>query len=115
MTTDDYRQVQVMGSVDFVPFYPPDNAKPVLEDMCGTPGSNWLNQMNIVGTLLGDERNHLSQGHHVEVNMRDDGTNDLRPRTAIIELLDRLQNAGVVKQYALTLVHDEGLESLQSA
>ena len=81
MTTDDYRAGNGNTKRSF---YPPDNAKPVLEDMCGTPGSNWLNQMNIVGTLLGDERNHLSQGHHVEVNMRDDGTNDLRPRTAII-------------------------------
>lgn len=93
--------VIVTGKVDFKQFYDCRKAKEILPKHYCDSGSNWLNQMKIIGVALGDEDARLKFGGNdfgIDIN----GTQE-RIAGEVIALLDELKEEDIVTAYSLIM------------
>lgn len=95
----------ITGKVDFQKFYNCRVAKEILPKHYCEAGTNWLNQMTIIGIALGDPEVHLcfaGDDFGIEVN----GT-ELREVGIAMAMLEELKAEGIVTGYSLLFTDDE--------
>ena len=116
MTTTDYKEalprevMTVEGTITFNKFFDTDKMKAVLEKYSPRVGSNWLNQMHIVGACLGDG-NARMKSWVLTVNQSDGDRAPVDIHLAHDFMVD-LSQAGLVETHTLVVLSEFGVVSL---
>lgn len=105
-------QATVTGRVDFAKFFDCRKTKEILPRHYCEAGSNWLNQMKIIGVAMGDynaDMKFSGDDFAIEVNGEDE-----RQSAEVLALLNELKDSGIVTQYSLVLVADDQMVTMIS-
>lgn len=100
----------VEGTITFTKFFDPVKMQSVLQEYSPRTGTNWLNQMHIIGACLGDS-NARMKSWVLSVNLSEGDRSPVDVHL-VHDFVNDLTKAGLVESHTLVVLSENGVISL---
>lgn len=105
------RELTLEGTVSFTKFFDPAKMKAVLEKYSPKSGSNWFNQMHIIGACLGDSQARV-KSWELRIN-QDSGDYSPVDADLVRKFLFDLKEKDLITGHSLVSLTENGVISLE--